>query len=488
MPNQPWRGRRCWQALLLLVAMTTVLVPSGCARRGTSPAPVSPPSAGPAPAPPRLESSYPADMAADIPVDATMKIVFSAPMDTASVKAGVSMSPSVPGSIEEYGEQGYVFRPKIVLQPNTAYRLVIPASVRDRNGTALGKEIIIRFFTRHSSPVRLGKPQWSPDGEAIYIIRDDAKGNRSLWYVAVGDGQARLVADGLAPGSGAALSPGGKLLVAAFRREGKGIESADLWLIDGSGKRIRRLIDGSQYGWPMSFEATWSPDGRWLAVAAGYGGVDSHSDLIREVSIIGVDGRNLRKLEAPGSKYILGWTRKGSLQFLATHGGQNHSHHFVYDVYEASQDGTTRLVDESGPVTNFGRAAQSADLSAVAAEIWEAVDTGTALPHLPAGIVVLQPGKGGAVPVVTGDVRDPDLDKDGSRLVYASGETGDLEIWLKEIGGESPRRLTAHAGADYKPAWSPDGRQVAYVSYRLGREELRVIDADGSGDRLVWRE
>jgi TolB protein len=54
------------------------------------------------------------------------------------------------------------------------------------------------------------------------------------------------------------------------------------------------------------------------------------------------------------------------------------------------------------------------------------------------------------------------------------------EIYLVHTDGTSPVNLTRNNADDYSPAWSPDGRRIAFMSERTGRPEIFVMDADGS--------
>jgi TolB protein len=51
--------------------------------------------------------------------------------------------------------------------------------------------------------------------------------------------------------------------------------------------------------------------------------------------------------------------------------------------------------------------------------------------------------------------------------------------------GSGQRRLTHNTAGDYAPAWSPDGRMIAFVSQRDGHfyHDIYVMNADGSGQR-----
>ena len=55
---------------------------------------------------------------------------------------------------------------------------------------------------------------------------------------------------------------------------------------------------------------------------------------------------------------------------------------------------------------------------------------------------------------------------------------------IQELG-EILRRLTRHKSIDISPTWSPDGKQIAFVSDREGSPQLWVMNADGSNKRRL---
>jgi tricorn protease len=57
------------------------------------------------------------------------------------------------------------------------------------------------------------------------------------------------------------------------------------------------------------------------------------------------------------------------------------------------------------------------------------------------------------------------------------------DIWTLPSGSGIPRNLTATSGtAERDPAWSPDGRWVAYFSDASGEYELYITQSDGAGE------
>ena len=63
----------------------------------------------------------------------------------------------------------------------------------------------------------------------------------------------------------------------------------------------------------------------------------------------------------------------------------------------------------------------------------------------------------------------PSLSPDGRTLAYQSEQSGNLDVWVKQVGSGQPlNRTSDHTGRDCCPNWSPDGSEIAFVSERDG--------------------
>ena len=69
----------------------------------------------------------------------------------------------------------------------------------------------------------------------------------------------------------------------------------------------------------------------------------------------------------------------------------------------------------------------------------------------------------------------PNLSSDGSTLLFVYA--GD--IWRVSTDGGKAVRLTLHPSAESRPHFSPDEKQIAFVSGRSGSQQIHVMPADG---------
>ncbi len=87
----------------------------------------------------------------------------------------------------------------------------------------------------------------------------------------------------------------------------------------------------------------------------------------------------------------------------------------------------------------------------------------------------------------------PAWSPDGTRIVYsrcvlpspcnyeeAPGTEDNWDIWVMNADGSEAIQLTDNPNSDVAPTWSPEGTQIAFVSYREGNADIFVMNADGS--------
>ena len=59
-------------------------------------------------------------------------------------------------------------------------------------------------------------------------------------------------------------------------------------------------------------------------------------------------------------------------------------------------------------------------------------------------------------------------DRDGERMGGTVENRGVKEIYIADYDGENQRRVTTQRSLNINSTWSPDGRSIAYTSYRRG--------------------
>jgi TolB protein len=82
---------------------------------------------------------------------------------------------------------------------------------------------------------------------------------------------------------------------------------------------------------------------------------------------------------------------------------------------------------------------------------------------------------------VGGTNLSPAWSPNGKDIAYSSSRSGDPEIWISDASGNSPRRVTSFRGPDVSPVFNPrTGSQIAWISGRTNLPQLYVMDIDGA--------
>lgn len=104
------------------------------------------------------------------------------------------------------------------------------------------------------------------------------------------------------------------------------------------------------------------------------------------------------------------------------------------------------------------------------------------------------------VNIVTGEIRliaaspakdvNPDWSPDGSRIAFASNRNGKDEIFVIDVNGSNLINLTPNSQAHhFSPIWSPSGQYIAFLTQLrtpdVRQENLIVMKADGSEQVVI---
>ena len=75
-----------------------------------------------------------------------------------------------------------------------------------------------------------------------------------------------------------------------------------------------------------------------------------------------------------------------------------------------------------------------------------------------------------------------------NEIAYAARTGPGFDIKILNIASGETRQITFGEGTNESPAWSPNGRHLAFMSSRAGRSQIFTVDRDGRNIRQVTRE
>jgi tricorn protease len=324
----------------------------------------------------------------------------------------------------------------------------------------------------------VSSPAFSPDGSLV-CFSGQYEGNIDVYLAPVAGGPTRRLTWHPAPDLARGFTPGGKAVLFSSPRNSFTHRYSQLFTVPLAGGMPTQLPI------PHAYQACFSPDGQQIAYTPladrssqwkHYRG-GTHS----EIWIFHRDDHRVELIPQPEGRandLDPNWIG-GTIYFRSDRNGEYNL--FAYDT-EAK---TVRQLTTFGdfPVLNvasgggrliYERAGYLYLFDPATAENTRLrIGVATDLPELRPRYV-----KGSAK-----FVRSADISPSGARAVFEY--RGEIVTVPAEKG--DPRNLTESPGVnDRSPAWSPDGRTIAWFSDEGGQYRLRVRPADGKGQPKVF--
>ena len=105
---------------------------------------------------------------------------------------------------------------------------------------------------------------------------------------------------------------------------------------------------------------------------------------------------------------------------------------------------------------------------------------------LPIGSMAQRRPLGQAYQLTYSSNYDPSLSPDGLQMVYISVIDGREQLFIMNSDGTSSKQLTRDVADHEDPAWSPDGKKIAFVYIKDRQEVISMMNVDGSSvERLT---
>jgi Tol biopolymer transport system component len=337
-------------------------------------------------------------------------------------------------------------------------------------------DIYVKALGPGTKPLRLTEhealetyPTWSPDGRQIAFWRDTDR--PAIHTVPAMGGQERKLLESMARGT-LAWAPDGVWLVfsEAPQEAPSRIVRLHLETLE------RQPLTSPPTGARGDLYPAFSPDGDQLAFARsgplGWGDCD--------IWVQPAKGGEPRRLTSQGYQYCRAptWTTAGG-EILYTAGAVGDQR-----VWRVGLNG-----GEPEPVQGLGHGAIYASALGKRLVFQQTTSEPMDLWRIPARRTSERDRAMERLIASSTQDSNADYSPDGRRIAFCSFRGADLgNIWVCNCDGSNPVQLTRFERGAGTPRWSPDGSRIVFNSDEAGNQDLYVIDADGGVPRRLTRE
>ncbi|PLK25776.1 amidohydrolase family protein [Novosphingobium sp. TH158] len=348
------------------------------------------------------------------------------------------------------------------------------------------------------------QPRFSPDGTRIAFTSDRGGGD-NIWIMnADGTDKRQLTTENFRLMNQASWSPDGQYIVAKkhFTTQ-RSLGTGEVWLFHVSGGAGVQLVKRPNETHQKELgEPIFAPDGKHIYFTRNTtpGGTflyaqDTNNEIFaierydletgETDRMIGGEGGAVRPTPSPDGTKIAYVRRERTRSKLYVRDLATGSDRKVYDALDQDMQETWAV---TGVYPNMAWTPDSKAIVFWAGGKLNRLDMASGkASNIPFRVAdtraVIDPPRP-AIPVAPASFnttmpRGATVSPDGSQIVFET--LG--KLWIKPASGGAARRLTAENEAmEAYPAWSADGRRVAYVRWTdAGLGEIRTVAPDGSG-------
>jgi Tol biopolymer transport system component len=348
-------------------------------------------------------------------------------------------------------------------------------------------------------------PRFSPDGKKIVYV-SDRSGADNVWISNIDGSDARaLTADENTTYTSPAWAPDGQYILVSQKKPSYYDSGFELWMYDlkgGSGVRITKSKaseDAPPDTWHNALGAVASPDGRYIYYSSksGYFSDDIKFPLWQitrrdlhtgeEDVITANQGSAIRPVLSPDGTKLVYATRYDNgtalrvrdlvtgadrwFKFPVQRDDQESyfSNRDLFPGYAFTPDGKGLVLAYEGKIHRLDLETAKDTLvpfqATISRELGPKLDFPTRVDEGPVQARVIQ----GAVE-----------SSDGKELAFSAL----THLYLLKLPNGTPQRVTQGNAREYQPAWSPDGKWLAYVTWENEKGYLWKVATDGRGSPI----